>query len=205
MGVRLSRKVSFLEGVDFAALSGRHLRGISSGKPAGTADAKIGLRQAKRDIEVSFRIIEDNLTSVEIIALLQLHLDEMHQWSPACSVHAMPVERLRQADVTFYSAWTSDGQLAACGAIKHLDARHGELKSMRADPDFRGRGAGRAVLLHLMAEACARGYTRLSLETGTSEPFLPARQLYQSHGFVECPPFADYVLDGFSLCMTREL
>ena len=155
-----------------------------------------------------YRIIEDSLTSPEITALLQLHLDEMHQWSPACSVHAMPVERLRQADVTFYSVWDlgeAGEHLAACGAIKHLDDQHGELKSMRADPAYRGKGAGRAMLLHLLAEARARGYTRVSLETGTSERFIPARRLYESHGFAECPPFADYVLDGFSLCMTREL
>ena len=56
-----------------------------------------------------------------------------------------------------------------------------------------------------LAEARARGYARVSLETGGHEPFLPARRLYEAHGFVECPPFADYVLDEFSLCMTREL
>ncbi|MDE2435285.1 MAG: GNAT family N-acetyltransferase, partial [Sphingomonadales bacterium] len=86
-----------------------------------------------------FTVIEDDLTGKEIIDLLRLHLDEMHQWSPPESVHAMPVERLRAADVTFYSAWDG-GRLAACGAIRHLDDTHGELKSMRAHPDYRGKG-----------------------------------------------------------------
>lgn len=151
-----------------------------------------------------YRIKEDDLTGEEIAALLRLHLDEMHQWSPPESVHAMPLERLRQPDVTFFSAWDG-GRLAACGAIKHLSADHGELKSMRAHPDYRGKGAGKAILLHLLDEAAKRGYRRVSLETGRPEPFLPARRLYESHGFTECPPFADYAEDPFSLCMTKML
>jgi putative acetyltransferase len=149
-----------------------------------------------------YAIREDDLTGEAIAALLTLHLREMHAWSPACSVHAMPIERLRAADVTFYSVWDGD-QLAACGAIKQLDATHGELKSMRADPAYRGKGAGRAVLTHLMDVARQRGYTRLSLETGSTAPFDPARQLYKAHGFAECGPFADYPLDPFSVFMTR--
>jgi putative acetyltransferase len=152
----------------------------------------------------SYRIIEDDLTGPEIAALLTLHLSEMHAWSPPESVHAMPIERLRADDVTFYSAWCGE-QLAACGAIKDLGQGQGELKSMRADPEFRGKGAGKAMLAHLLAVARARGYTRVSLETGRPEPFLPARKLYESHGFVECPPFADYREDPFSICMTLEL
>lgn len=153
---------------------------------------------------VSLRFIEDDLTGAGIAALLRLHLDEMHQWSPPESVHAMPIERLRQPDVTFYSAWHGE-QLAGCGALKHLSDDHGELKSMRAHPDWRGKGVGKAMLHHLLGEARARGYTRVSLETGRPEPFLPARRLYESHGFAECAPFADYVLDDFSICMTRTL
>lgn len=151
-----------------------------------------------------YSIREDDLTGPEVADLLRLHLAEMHQWSPACSVHAMPVERLRAPDVTFFSAWDGD-RLAACGAIRQLDARHGELKSMRAHPDYRGKGAGRAVLDHLLGVARARGYSRVSLETGRPEPFRPAKKLYEANGFHECPPFADYTLDDFSICMTREL
>jgi putative acetyltransferase len=146
----------------------------------------------------------DDLTGPEIAALLRLHLDEMHSWSPPESVHAMPIERLRQNDVAFFSAWDGD-RLAACGALKELDPGHGELKSMRADPAWRGRGAGKAVLDHLLHEARRRGYSRVSLETGKPAMFLPARRLYESHGFAQCPPFGDYVEDDFSLCMTLEL
>lgn len=151
-----------------------------------------------------FRIIEDDLSGEAIRALMQLHLDEMHQWSPPESVHAMPVERLRQSDVTFFSAW--DGEtLAGSGALKQIDPGHGEIKAMRSAPDYRGKGAGRAILAHLLAEARRRGYTRVSLETGAEPPFIPARGLYAAHGFSECPPFADYVPDPNSVFMTREL
>ena len=152
----------------------------------------------------TFRITEDDLTGPAVAALLQLHLDEMHRWSPPGSVHALPIARLRAPDVTFYAAWHG-AQLAACGALKALGERHGELKSMRAHPDFRGRGAGRPMLDHQLREARARGYTRVSLETGRPDEFLPAQRLYESHGFAECPPFGDYVADQFSIYMTRIL
>jgi putative acetyltransferase len=151
-----------------------------------------------------YRITADDLTGPHVVTLLQLHLDDMHQWSPPESVHAMPVERLRQPDVSFYSAWHGE-QLACVGAIKQLDGARGELKSMRAHPDYRGQGAGKAILLHLLAEARARGYTWVGLETGTPQAFAPARQLYLSHGFALCAPFADYVADDFSVCMELHL
>ena len=62
-----------------------------------------------------YRIIEDDLEAQPVIDLLAFHLAEMHELSPPCKVHAMPVERLRQPDVTFYSAWDG-GALAAVGA-----------------------------------------------------------------------------------------
>ena len=153
---------------------------------------------------IEYRIERDDLTGEAVLALLQAHLDEMHRWSPACKVHAMPLERLREPDVTFYSAWDGE-RLAAVGALKDLGQGRGELKSMRAAPEYRGRGAGEAILLHLLAEAESRGYSWLGLETGVPEPFLPARRLYEKHGFAECPAFGDYVSDDFSMCMDRSL
>jgi len=151
-----------------------------------------------------YRIVRDDLTGAEVADLLRLHLAEMHRWSPACKVHAMPIERLREANVSFYSAW-EDERLAAVGTLKELAPGRGELKSMRAAPHYRGKGAGEAILLHLMAEARRRRMTWLGLETGRPEPFAPARRLYEKHGFAECPPFGDYLSDEFSLCMSREL
>ncbi len=93
--------------------------------------------------------------------------------------------------------------LAGCGALREIDAAHGELKSMRTAPEFLRQGVAEAILIHLMAEAKARGYGRLSLETGRTQPFHAAHALYRKYGFTPCPPFADYAEDAFSMCMTR--
>ncbi len=150
------------------------------------------------------RIIEDDLSGADIAALLTLHLAEANAWSPPGSVHAMPLERLRAPDVTLWTA-RYGAKLAGCGALKEFDAQHGEIKSMRVHPDYRRTGVGRAILEHLLGEAAARGYARVSLETGRPEPFVPARTLYTAYGFTECPPFGEYVSDDFSLCMSRAL
>jgi len=151
-----------------------------------------------------YRIARDDLTGRDVLALLQAHLDEMHRWSPACKVHALPAGRLRADNLAFFSA--RDGEtLAAVGALKDLGGGRGELKSMRAAPAYRGKGAGRAMLDQLIAEARLRKIAWLGLETGRPAPFADARRLYAANGFAECPAFGDYVSDEFSLCMERSL
>ena len=147
-----------------------------------------------------YNIVEDDLTRPAVQKLIALHLAEARSWSPACKVHAMEPARLSETDVTFYTAWC-DGELAACGALKELGSRKGELKSMRAAPNFRGKGAGVAVLQHLVAEAKRRGYCWLGLETGDVEEFQPAIRFYKKFGFKRCDAFGDYISDEFSLCM----
>lgn len=149
-------------------------------------------------------MIEDDLSGEAIRKLVSLHLAGMHAHSPACKVHALPIEKLRQPGVTFFSAWIDD-DLAGMGAIKELDERHGELKSMRVAPQWLGKRVGESILLHLLAIARSRGYTRVSLETGQGPAFEPALGLYRKHGFVNCEAFADYVLDDFSQCLTLAL
>ena len=153
---------------------------------------------------MNYTISPDTLESEEVLDLLRLHLDEMFAASPPEKVHAMPPERLREDDVTFYVV-RSDGKLAAVGALKDLGDGLGELKSMRASPALRGKGAGRALLEHLIAEARARGYRWLGLETGRTQEFADARALYERYGFAECDAFNGYVSDDFSMCMEREL
>ena len=107
-------------------------------------------------------------------------------------------------DVTFWSAWVGE-DLAGCGALKRLDDRRGEIKSMRVADAFLGRGVGRALLLFILDEARGRGMRSIWLETGSAEAFAPALHLYESAGFTRCAPFDDYVEDPFSIFMTREL
>ncbi|MEP0188951.1 MAG: GNAT family N-acetyltransferase [Erythrobacter sp.] len=153
---------------------------------------------------IQYSISPDDLTGADVLDLLRQHLDEMHAWSPACKVHAMPPERLREPDVTFFAVREGDA-LAAVGALKALGGQRGELKSMRASDAYRGKGTGRALLEHLIGEARNRGYNWLGLETGRVEAFYPAIALYQAYGFEECEPFDDYVSDEFSQCMARDL
>lgn len=150
------------------------------------------------------RIELDDLRRPVIHALLDEHLAQMRATSPPESVHALDLDRLRAPSITFWSIW--DGEtLLGCGALKQLDPQHGEIKSMRTPQQQRRRGAGRAMLEHLVAEARARGYRRLSLETGSQPAFEPARALYRSAGFLPCPPFADYTDDPHSVFMTLML
>ncbi len=155
-------------------------------------------------MSAAFQINEEDLTAPDVLDLIRLHLEEMHQWSPADKVHALPTEKLREPGVTFFTARVGKS-LAAIGALKQINKERGELKAMRADPAFRGKGAGEALLLHLMQEARQRGYNWLGLETGRDGPFEAAVSLYRKHGFIECEAFADYAPDEFSQCMSREL
>jgi putative acetyltransferase len=150
------------------------------------------------------RIERDDLLRAEVRALLREHLTSMYSLSPPESVHALGVEALKSPDVTFWTVWEDD-VLMGCGALKELDATHGEIKSMRTPAKLRRRGTGRAILTHIVAEARARGYTRLSLETGSMVEFEPARKLYESFGFSYCGPFGPYREDPYSTFMTLEL
>lgn len=149
-------------------------------------------------------IRRDDLTGPEIRRLLEEHLADMHRWSPPESVHALDLDRLRRPDITFWTAW-ADGELMGCGALKELDPRHGEVKSMRTASTSRRAGVGKAVLTAIVDEARRRAYSRLSLETGSFPQFEPARRLYASFGFSLCGPFGDYVDDPNSTFMTRTL
>ncbi len=146
----------------------------------------------------------DDLKGSEIYELLQEHLRSMALHSPPESIHALDIEALRQPEITFWTAWES-GELLGCGALKELDSQHGEIKSMRTASLHLRKGVAEHLLRHILEEARRRGYSRLSLETGSMKPFEPAHQLYAGFGFTSCEPFAEYVEDPYSVFMTREL
>lgn len=159
---------------------------------------------ASSSIILRMEIIIDDLNGPEIKALLQEHLDSMHLYSPPESIHALDLDALRKPEITFWTAWEA-GDLLGCGALKALDAQHGEIKSMRTATHHLRKGVARMMLTHILEVARQRGYRRVSLETGSHEAFAPARHLYEDLGFVECEPFADYRLDPYSVYMTKEL
>lgn len=147
----------------------------------------------------------DDPARPDVRALLEEHLRDMRGLSPPESVHALDVSGLEQPDVTFWTVRDDRGVLLGCGALRQLDALHGEVKSMRTARSARRQGAGRAVLARIVEVARDRGYRRLSLETGSMTAFEPAWRLYESFGFRYCGPFADYVPDPNSVFMTLAL
>ena len=146
----------------------------------------------------------DDLEGSEIYELLQVHLRSMALHSPPESVHALDIEALRKPEITFWTVWEG-GELLGCGALKELDPRHAEIKSMRTSSAHLRKGVAKNLLKHILEEAKRRGYSRVSLETGSMEAFEPARKLYAGFGFTYCGPFADYVEDPYSVFMAREI
>lgn len=153
---------------------------------------------------MEYLIRRDDLKSREIAKLLQIHLDDAAKHSPPESVHALDLEKLRAPEITFWTAW-SDGMLLGCGALKQLSPDHGEIKSMHTAQAHRGKGVGSRLLAHILNEAKARSYQRVSLETGSMAAFAPARALYARFGFKDCAPFGDYREDPYSTHMTLDL
>ncbi|MFM2119892.1 MAG: hypothetical protein RL722_1360 [Pseudomonadota bacterium] len=153
-----------------------------------------------------FHIQPDDPARADVYALLDEHLRNMRALSPPESVHALDVSRLKAPDISFFSVRdAASGQLLGCGALKALDATQGEIKSMRTPEALRRRGAGRAMLQHLITTARERGIRRLYLETGSQPEFQPAQQLYASAGFSVCGPFGDYKEDVYSVFMSLAL
>ncbi len=146
----------------------------------------------------------DDPWSDDVRPLLHQHLGFAHEESPPEHVHALPPDRLTHPEVTFFSA-RRGGTVVGVGALKQLDESHGEVKSMHTSAAHRGQGVARAMLTHLLEVAASRGYERVSLETGSTDAFVPARTLYRSFGFEPCAPFGEYTSNAFSVCMTLEL
>lgn len=146
----------------------------------------------------------DDLTRPQVHALLQEHLDNMYELSPPEQVFALDLSKLRVPEITVWTVW-DDQELLGCGALKELSASHGEIKSMRTANRARRKGAGRALLQHIIAISRERGYTVLSLETGSHPAFEPAHSLYRSHGFSVSGPFGTYLPDPHSVFMQLQL
>jgi putative acetyltransferase len=155
-------------------------------------------------MESTIRIDAADLTDQRVIDLLQTHRERARAETAEGCAHALDISGLRVPEISVFTAWDDD-QLAGCGALKVLSPTEGELKSMHTVEAMRGRGIGGAMVEHLLATARSRGLARVSLETGSWDYFVAARQLYRRHGFVECGPFGGYVADPNSVFMTRDV
>jgi putative acetyltransferase len=147
---------------------------------------------------------EGELGRDDVRALLDFHFAEMRGNSPPEACHVLPTDGLAGQEISFWSV-REDGHLLGIGALKELSDDHGEIKSMRTAPGALGRGVGTAMLSHILGEARRRGYRRVSLETGCTEPFAAALRLYEREGFVPCGPFGGYPDTPFTRFFTLEL
>jgi putative acetyltransferase len=151
------------------------------------------------------RIIKPgDFTDHRVKALLTRHLEGMHANSPAGHVFALDWSGLQKPEISFYALWECE-DLLGFGALKELGPRAGEIKSMRTADAHLRKGVGAAILDHIIAEARRRGYARLSLETGSGPSFEPALRLYRNYGFIDGPPFDDYVMSAFNQFLHLDL
>jgi len=147
-------------------------------------------------------ITTEKSLSDELAHVLQAHWLFCTSSTPIEHVYALDASKLFSPDITVFGA-RINGELVGVGAIRKLDAHHAELKSMHTLAKSRGSGVGKAMVAHIEQFAKEQGVKRISLETGATEPFKPARQLYESLGYQDCEAFGDYVLSEDNTCMTK--
>ena len=145
--------------------------------------------------------IEGNFDNHKVNELLINHFIELRSVSPEGSAHVLDIAGLKDFSIKFWSLWEGE-DLMGCGALKFLDKKHGEFKSIRVGDNFRNKGNGSKVISHLINEAKKLNIERLSLETGAGDFFLNARKLFIKSGFRHCEPFSHYKIDINSIYMT---
>lgn len=150
------------------------------------------------------RIAVEDPSRPDVRALLDRHLEFALGETPPERSFALGVAGLLDPAITLFSCRV-DGSLLGIGALKRLDQDHAEIKSMHTAEAARGRGVGHAMLAHLLDVARGQGFRRVSLETGTTAAYGPARALYERAGFVLCGPFAGYQPSEHNLFMTLAL
>ena len=148
--------------------------------------------------------IEGNFDNPKVNELLNKHFIELRSVSPAGSTHVLDIAGLKDQSIKFWSLWENN-EIIGCGALKFLEKNHGEFKSIRVTDKFRKAGFGEKIIDHLIEEAKKLEISKLSIETGAGEFFLPARKLFSKFGFKACPPFAHYKEDPNSCYYTLNL
>lgn len=156
------------------------------------------------ELEGLLTIVTGDFNDARVVALLEEHLQGMHGSSPPGSVYALDWSALQAPEIAFFAVWQGE-DLLGCGALKHVEATRGELKSMRTASVHLRKGVASRLLEHLLTIARSRGYRRVSLETGSGPAFEAALALYQSHGFQNGEPFGDYVATDFNRFLHLDL
>ena len=148
--------------------------------------------------------IENNFDNPQVNELLRIHFIELRSVSPTSSTHVLDIPGLKDSTIRFWSLWDGEN-LVGCGALKILEKKHGEFKSIRVADKFRKNGMGEKIISHLIDQAKQIGIKKLSTETGSGEFFAPARKLFNKFGFKKSEPFAHYKVDPNSCYFTLDL
>ena len=105
---------------------------------------------------------------------------------PLDSVHLDDLDDYRRPGGVFVIV-EAGTDVVGCAAIRTIalpDGREAaEIKRMWLHQDLRGRGIGKALLIHLHREARAMGHTRAVLDS--RRELQPAMRLYSSAGYRE--------------------
>ena len=150
------------------------------------------------------KTIEGNFDNTEVNQLLKKHFIELRSVSPEGSAHVLNIEGLQEKGIKFWSIYEND-KLIGCGALKFLDTKHGEFKSIRVADPFRKKGYGKKIIKALIEKSRQLNIENISIETGSGEFFLPARKLFKKFGFTECEPFSHYKTDPNSCYMSLKI
>ena len=150
------------------------------------------------------KTIEGNFDNLEVNRLLKKHFIELRSVSSEGSTHVLDIEGLQDKSIKFWSIYEND-KLIGCGALKFLDPKHGELKSIRVADHFRNKDYGKKIIKVLIKKSQQLNIKKISIETGSGKFFLPARKLFINTGFTACKPFGHYVDDPNSCYMSLEL
>jgi putative acetyltransferase len=155
---------------------------------------------SRADLEIDV----DDPRGAPVRALLHTHLAFSRAATPREYSFALDVEHLADPEVTFFSARRGT-VVAGVAALKRIDDRHAELKSMHTREEERRRGIAKALVSYILGFARQAGYERVSLETGTTDEFLPARSLYASMGFMPYGPFGGYQASPYNTFLSIRL
>ena len=148
--------------------------------------------------------IENNFEDPKVNELLNKHFIELRSVSPKGSTHVLDIPGLKIPSIKFWSLWENNN-LVGCGALKFLEDKHGEFKSIRISDKYRNKGLGKKIIDYLIEEAIKLNIKKISVETGTGNFFEPARKLFKKCGFKPCDPFAHYKEDPNSCYFTIDL
>ena len=198
---KIDVNVRCLEGVDAERLPVDAFDGANWEQAIGSASWQ---RERDRGAEIEIEIEREEITSDVaggLIAALNAELTQLYPEEGACHF-GLDAAEVEEGRGTFLVARVG-GQPAGCSAVRRIGDGAGEIKRMYVAPAFRGRGIGARLLAALEDEARRLQLGRLLLETGPRQ--IEALGLYRSAGYVEIPPFGEYVDSPLSVCMEKRL